>query len=95
MFTMKCTLSINSMENNEPIIRSIKPSAVTIKHSVSNLVDTAEITLPLTPYLQQDNTDGTLIPERGIIFNPGDRVTIRMAMMTILPNYSRIDNDVV
>ena len=78
MFIMKCTLSINSVENNEPIIRSIKPSAVTIKHSVSNLVDTAEITMPLTPYLRQDNTDGTLISERGIIFNPGDRVTIRM-----------------
>ena len=78
MFILKCTLSINSMENNEPIIRSIKPSAVSIKHSVSNLVDTAEITLPLTPYLRQDNTDGTVIQERGIIFNPGDRVTIRM-----------------
>lgn len=46
MFIMKCLLSINSVENNEPIIRSIKPSAVNIKHSVSNLVDTAEITLP-------------------------------------------------
>lgn len=78
MFIMKCTLSINSIENNETIIRSIKPSAVSLKRSVSNLVDTAEITLPLTPYLRQDNTDGTLIPERGIIFNPGDRVTIRM-----------------
>ena len=78
MFFMKCTLSINSVENNEPIIRAIKPSAVNIKQSVSNLVDTAEITLPLTPYLRQDNTDGTLIPERGIVFNPGDRVTIRM-----------------
>ena len=78
MFIMKCLLSINSVENNEPIIRSIKPSAVSIKNSVSNLVDTAEITLPLTPYLRQDNTDGTVIPERGIIFNPGDRITIRM-----------------
>ncbi|MBR5843718.1 MAG: hypothetical protein IKY75_03965 [Bacteroidaceae bacterium] len=31
MFIMKCLLSINSMENNEPIIRSIKPSAVSLK----------------------------------------------------------------
>lgn len=78
MFIMKCTLSINSVENNEPIIRSIKPSAVSLRRSVKDLVDTAEITLPLTPYRRQDNTDGTVIPEQGIIFNPGDRVTIRM-----------------
>ncbi len=79
MFIMKCLLSINSIENNEPIIRSIKPSAVSLKRSVKDLVDTAEITLPLTPYLRQDNTDDTVIPEQGIIFNPGDRVTIRMS----------------
>ena len=78
MFIMKCILSINSMENNEPIIRSIKPSAVSLKRSVKDLVDTAEVTLPLTPYLRQDNTDGTVIQERGIVFNVGDRVTIAM-----------------
>ena len=78
MFIMKCLLSINSTENNEPIIRSIKPSAVSLKRSVKDLVDTAEVTLPLTPYLRQDNTDGTVIQERGIVFNVGDRVTIAM-----------------
>ena len=78
MFIMKCLLSINSMENNEPIIRSIKPSAVSLKRSVKDLVDTAEVTLPLIPYLRQDNTDGTVIQERGIVFNVGDRITIAM-----------------
>ena len=78
MFIMKCLLSINSTENNEPIIRSIKPSAVSLKRSVKDLIDTAEITLPLTPYLRQDNTDGTVLQERGIVFNVGDRVTISM-----------------
>jgi hypothetical protein len=55
MFIMNCTISINSVENNEPLIRSIKPSAVSLKRSVKDLVDTAEITLPLTPYLRKDN----------------------------------------
>lgn len=78
MFTMKCLLSINSVENNEVIVRSIKPSAVTIKKSVTDIFDTAEITLPLNPYLTRDNTDGTVLPERDIIFNPGDKVRITM-----------------
>lgn len=59
-------------------VRSIKPSAVTIKKSVTDIFDTAEITLPLNPYLTRDNTDGTVLPERDIIFNPGDKVKITM-----------------
>ena len=93
MFIMKCTLSINSMENNEPIIRSIKPSAMSLKHSVSNLVDTAEITLPLTPYLRQDNTMARSSPSEVSSLTRATESPSAWAMMTILPNYSRIDND--
>lgn len=75
---MKCQLSIATVENNEIIIRSIKPSSATVKKSVTDLFDTAEITLPLNPYLRQDNTDGTLLQERGIVFSIGDKVKISM-----------------
>ena len=78
MFSMKCSLSIASVNNNEPVIRAIKPSAVSVKKSVTDIVDTAEITLPLNPYLQQDNTDGTLLQQRNIVFNTGDKVRITM-----------------
>ena len=76
MLIMKCQLSIATVENNEIIIRSIKPSSATVKKSVTDLFDTAEITLPLNPYLRQDNTDGTLLQERGIVFSIGDKVKI-------------------
>lgn len=75
---MKCLLTIGSVNNNEPVLRAIKPSAVSLKKSVTDLVDTAEITLPLNPYLQQDNTDGTLLEERNIVFSTGDKVRIAM-----------------
>lgn len=96
---MKCLLSVASVENNNPTIRAIKPSAIFVKKSVTDFFDTAEITLPLNPYLRRDNSDGTLIERRNIVLNTGDKVSISMGyddeMNNIFEGFiARIDKSV-
>lgn len=71
MYTMRCNITIGSYTG-------IKPSRCKIHRSVSDIVETAEIVLPLNPYLRRDNTDGTVIRDRNLLIAAGDKVSITM-----------------
>lgn len=71
MFTLQCYITIGSLSG-------LTPSAVKVRRSVSDMVDTCEITFPLTPFLKQDNTDGTPLPIRELVISEGERVSVTM-----------------